>query len=292
MTFLSVTETAAAPKYTKRGCKDTCGNVTIPYPFGIGAKCSVNEWYTVDCNSSKPYLSALNHLELLRIDLENQIVSVNMQKFSDCSQTSKSVDLGSSPFLYSLYNKLVYEGHCGHAFMMDNHGSVLTGCSTTCNNNDTTTTVIIDTNKCNGINCCQTTIPDYLKSFRMNLTGSESQLGGDGGCGSAFLFDQYLYDDQADLDDEDSFSHQSFAEEGSSSYVSIALMWTLSDHDKDQLTCCDEPSNVSVYLGNGTSVDSWRCSDYSCTVVLLSITFVGYDLTQRKMKKALTCVLR
>ncbi|PWA63045.1 wall-associated kinase family protein [Artemisia annua] len=247
------------PKYAKQGCKDTCGNnVMIPYPFGIGAKCSVNEWYTVDCKSSKPYLSAVNHLEVLGIDLENQTVSVNMQKFSDCSQVINSVDLGSSPFLYSKsHNKFVYEGSCGSAFMMDNHGSVLTGCSTTCNN-ETNTTVIIDTNKCFGINCCQTTIPRYLKSYRMNLMGLESQLGGDGGCGSAFLVARDLYD-------EDNLSSKSFAEEGSSSYVSTALLWTLSYRDKDRLTCCNRygpPSSLIVDLGNGTSVDTWRCSTY------------------------------
>nr|GEU73138.1 wall-associated receptor kinase-like 8 [Tanacetum cinerariifolium] len=226
-----------SPKYAKPGCKDTCGNVMIPYPFGIGAKCSVNEWYTVECNSAKPYLSALNHLEVLRVDLEIQIVTVNMQKFSDCSQViNSSVDLGRSLFLYSkTHNKFVYEGYCGNAVMMDDDGSALTGCSTTCNN-DTTTTVIIDTNKCFGINCCQKTIPRYLKSYRMNLTGLESQLGGDRGCGSAFLVEQ-------DLDDERRFSRQSFAEEGRSSYVS-----TLQQH---------------YYLGNGTSLDTWKCYDFA-----------------------------
>ncbi|PWA43372.1 wall-associated kinase family protein [Artemisia annua] len=145
--------------------------------------------------------------------------------------------------------------------MMDNHGSVLTGCSTTCNN-DTTTTVIIDTNKCFGINCCQTTIPRYLKSYRMNLTGLESQLAEDGGCGSAFLVDKNLYDNG-------SISRQSSAGEGSS-YVPTSLLWTLSDHDKDRLTCCDghggrgykPTSSVIVDLGNGTSVDTWGCSNY------------------------------
>ncbi|PWA42251.1 wall-associated receptor kinase [Artemisia annua] len=28
----------AIPKYAKTGCKDKCGNMTIPYPFGIGKK--------------------------------------------------------------------------------------------------------------------------------------------------------------------------------------------------------------------------------------------------------------
>ncbi|GJR32441.1 wall-associated receptor kinase-like protein 8 [Tanacetum coccineum] len=245
----------ASLKYAKPGCKDTCGNnVVIPYPFGIGASCSVNEWYTVYCNSSKPYLAALNdQLQLLGVDLENQTVTVNMPKFSDCGQPIKSMDLGSSPFVYSkTHNKLIYEGYCG---------SVLTGCSTTCNNDNTTTSVIIDTNKCFGISCCQTTIPRYLKSYRMNLKGLESQSGRDGGCGSAFLVHQDLYDDGR-------FSLESFAEESRSSYGSTALLWTLSGGDKDQFTCCDSygewnkpMSSYKVDLGNGTSLDTWRC-DY------------------------------
>ncbi|PWA42252.1 wall-associated receptor kinase [Artemisia annua] len=86
-------------KYAKTGCKDKCGNMTIPYPFGIGKKCSLNKWYNIDCKSSTPFISALNNLEIVGIDLENQIVTVKMQKISACNQTNKSVHLGSSPFL-------------------------------------------------------------------------------------------------------------------------------------------------------------------------------------------------
>ncbi|KAJ0853548.1 putative wall-associated receptor kinase, galacturonan-binding domain-containing protein [Helianthus annuus] len=66
--FLSLTPAIA--KYVKTGCSDKCGNVRIPYPFGIGAECSVNQWYTVDCKNSSPYLSKLNHLEVLGISLK------------------------------------------------------------------------------------------------------------------------------------------------------------------------------------------------------------------------------
>nr|GEU77614.1 wall-associated kinase family protein [Tanacetum cinerariifolium] len=120
--FLSLIVTSvASPRYAKRGCKDKCGNVRIPYPFGIGAKCSINKWYIVDCTSSTPYLPAVNHLEVLGIDLENQTVTLNMPRVSECSQT-KSVDLARSPFLFSKsQNKFVYEG-CGNAVMMGDHG--------------------------------------------------------------------------------------------------------------------------------------------------------------------------
>ncbi|KAL8246632.1 hypothetical protein R6Q59_007848 [Mikania micrantha] len=242
--FLSLAAASlAVPKYSKPGCNDTCGNIRIPYPFGIGAKCSVNPWYIVDCISSKPYLSAaLHHLEVLSVNLEDQTVTVNMPKILGCSQ-NMSIDLGRSPFLYSKsHNNLVVEG-CGNAVMMD-HGRVLTGCSTSCVN-DTDS----DKNNCLGNSCCQTAIPYYLKSYAMNLTRLEG-YGGDGACGSAFLVDKNSYDDQFVVRD--------------GSFVPVSLLWTLSDLDKLQVTCCatlDE--GLVVDTSNGTTLITWKCScDY------------------------------
>ncbi|PWA69209.1 wall-associated kinase family protein [Artemisia annua] len=167
-TILSLTASSIAVLgFAKPGCNDTCGKVSIPYPFGIGPNCSVNKWYTIDCNSSTPYLSALNHLEVVGVDLESQIISVNMQKLSACSQATKSVNLASSPFLYSKSrNKFVVEG-CGNGVILGDHGIVLSGCSITCSNHTTTSTAVtINANNTRfGINCCETTIPHYLNSY-------------------------------------------------------------------------------------------------------------------------------
>ncbi|GKC51940.1 wall-associated kinase family protein [Tanacetum coccineum] len=230
------------------GCNDTCGNVRIPFPFGIGAKCSLNEWYNVDCDSSTPYLSSLDHLEVLDVDLGYHTVTVKMHKFSNCSQTSESVDLGSSPFLYSKsYNTFVYEGYCGNAVMMDNHGGVLTGCSTICiNDTKYNTTGIIDTSNCFGISCCQTKISQYLESYSMNLTSIERQKGGDDVCGSAYL-----------LDKRNHLSHQS-ARDGTS-YIPTSLQWFLSDHDREKVSCSSDWEKRVMDLGNGTMMDSWSC---------------------------------
>ncbi|KAM0038312.1 putative wall-associated receptor kinase, galacturonan-binding domain-containing protein [Helianthus debilis subsp. tardiflorus] len=101
--------------YAKTGCSDRCGNVIIPYPFGIGAGCAINSWYMVDCKNLTPYLSVLNnHLELLRVDLRDQTVTVSMPRISYCqkpfvnSSHTVSIDLGRSPFLFSKsHNKFV-----------------------------------------------------------------------------------------------------------------------------------------------------------------------------------------
>ncbi|KAM0038715.1 putative wall-associated receptor kinase, galacturonan-binding domain-containing protein [Helianthus debilis subsp. tardiflorus] len=188
--FLSLIATSnAIAKYAKPGCSDTCGNVTIPYPFGIGADCSVNEWYIVDCNYSTPYLSALKQLEVLGVNLEDQTIIVNTPTISYCHNLSwfatktMSIDLVMSPFLFSKsHNMFVSEG-CGNAVMMDNE-RVVTGCSAYCQDD-----IVSERNNCYGINCCQATIPHYLKSYNMNLTSVD----GDGGCKYAFLVDEDSY---------------------------------------------------------------------------------------------------
>ncbi|KAK1410819.1 hypothetical protein QVD17_37360 [Tagetes erecta] len=240
----AIQTSTAASKYAKQGCNDTCGDVTIPYPFGIGASCSVNEWYVVDCISSTPYLHKLNQLQVLGVDLENQTVTVNMLAMSGCSQTN-IVDLGRSPFFYSKsQNKFVFEG-CGNAVMTD-HESLVTGCSNTCGNES-----VSDTNTCLGTNCCQTTIPHQLKSYNINVT----RLDGDGECGSAFLVD------------EDSYHEGRFSvREDDTSYVPVSLLWTLTDSDSERLSCCSYLwTRIEVDQGNGTSMESWKCiySEYA-----------------------------
>ncbi|KAD7478357.1 hypothetical protein E3N88_01493 [Mikania micrantha] len=239
----------AIPNYAKTGCNDTCGNnVTIPYPFGIGAGCAINQWYTIDCNNSTPYLTALNHLEVLAVNLEDQTITVNTPTVSYCQNPAQnssqtiSIDLGTTPFLFSkLHNKFVLEG-CGTAAMMDNR-TVITGCSTSCLNNDTST--VSERNNCLGISCCQAAIPHYLNSYSMNVTG----LSGDGGCGYGFLVD------------EDSYVNGRFSVAVNNAVVPVSLLWTITSSDTP-LFCCFGYLDIrylELNTGNGTSVKSLKC---------------------------------
>ncbi|KAJ0840094.1 putative protein kinase RLK-Pelle-WAK family [Helianthus annuus] len=255
--FLLLTATSiAAPKYAKTGCNDTCGNVRIPYPFGIGSDCAVNQWYTVDCNSSTPYLSALN-LEVLRVSLENLTVTVSTPMITVCQNTTLDsseilgVDLGSSPFLFSKsHNRFVFEG-CGYAVVMHNYTSVISTCLTNCINdtvsdrNDT----LSDTNNCIGFSCCQTTIPHHLKSYTIRLRILESKVE-DKACGSAFLVDITSFD-QKRFPDPFVLKNTSF--------IPVSLVWTLAS--SDQITCCNNRTRIirKVDVFDSTPVDTWLC---------------------------------
>ncbi|KAK1432555.1 hypothetical protein QVD17_09452 [Tagetes erecta] len=231
--------------YARPGCNDTCGNIQIPYPFGIGADCYFNEWFSVDCNSSKPYLPAINNLQVLSLNLQNQTVNVHVSMISDCqtlvrnSSQILSVDLRGSPFLFSQeQNKFTVEG-CGNAVIMEQE-NLLTGCSTICQNETNT-----NRNSCYGINCCQTSIPYYLETYIVNASGLQRQ-GPDGSCGSAFLVDETWY-------------YANRFREQSDMVVPISLKWTLSEQDVSG-TSCYSKTRQELYLGNGTTVESFKCS--------------------------------
>ncbi|KAM0056279.1 putative wall-associated receptor kinase, galacturonan-binding domain-containing protein [Helianthus debilis subsp. tardiflorus] len=226
LVILFSSTTTSIASYSKDGCEDMCGKVRIPFPFGIGTSCSVNRWYTVDCNSSTPYLSAFNHLQVLGVNLELQTITVNTPKYYDCqnlgSQT-RSINLGKSPFLFSKsHNKFVFEG-CGSARMMDHESHVLTGCSNNCLND----TLSDRRNSCFGDSCCQNTIPHYLKAYDINIT---RQGGDDRGCGSAFFVDE-----------------TSYVEGDNNSYIPTSLLWTLSDADVYVYPMVDLGEKVRCY---------------------------------------------
>ncbi|KAK1432556.1 hypothetical protein QVD17_09453 [Tagetes erecta] len=247
ITLISLTSaTTSLALYAKPGCNDTCGNILIPYPFGMGTSCYLNEWFSVDCNSSTPYLPAFGYLQLLSLDLEKQTVNVNVAMISDCqtlvwsSSQILSFDLRGSPFLFSQeHNIFVVEG-CGNAVIMEQNNNLLTGCSTICRNLTTSNSNM----SCYGINCCQTSIPYFLEMFMVNI--SELQGAADGSCGSAFLVDEGWYY-------ANRFSGLSEV------VVPISLRWTLTEQDISGSNCSD----VAVRwldLGNGSEVKTFMCS--------------------------------
>ncbi|CAI9271818.1 unnamed protein product [Lactuca saligna] len=246
ISILLSTASTEALDYAKTGCKDTCGGIQIPFPFGIGPNCSVNEWYAIDCNSSKPYLSAFHNLEVLSVRLKEQIVIVKIPTISGCQNPLQnntdlipSVDLGESPFLFSkTHNVFIVEG-CGHAAILDDQNH-FTGCSTTCLNES-----ISEKKNYSGISC-QTTIPHYLQSYTVDLSRLQ-RLDGGGHCGSAFLVDEtyadYWYEDYGVKN---------------KSFIPISLMWTLKN---DEIPNCWEGNfrRPSLDLGNGSNVYYMKC---------------------------------
>ncbi|KAK3438489.1 hypothetical protein EUGRSUZ_C03105 [Eucalyptus grandis] len=169
---LTLQASGAAPGLAKPNCPDACGDVTIPFPFGIGARCFLEEWYQIVCqqNNTVPILKKIGS-RVLGISLDGMIeISLPViYSHASCGGDGRAagVSLKGSQFVFSQTRNVFTLVGCDTLATMDTTKSAFVGCSSRCAE---TNTSISQYTACSGRNgCCQTRLPLNLQHFSVDF---------------------------------------------------------------------------------------------------------------------------
>lgn len=158
-------------------CPDKCGNITIPYPFGIGDKCHYNNpidgiYFKLTCDNSTEPPTLINdaNLEVVSITLEGEFRVLHYVSFSCYDKDGEvhfvsKIDLLRRFTISPTQNSLVAIGCDTYAWFggtgITNATLFNSGCMTLCNKAQKD----LLGNKCSGIGCCMGFIPDSVNNI-------------------------------------------------------------------------------------------------------------------------------
>ncbi|KAL5707332.1 hypothetical protein ACHQM5_025391 [Ranunculus cassubicifolius] len=264
--FLSASATPVDFSGAKPACETKCGNITVPYPFGIGVECARSKGHSIICNSTynppKPFIQDGNNDEIVGIS-PTEVRITNTVAFRCYNQSGGSSNwsenwthLAQTPYTFSeKSNRFISVGCNIIAFMQDYEtGHSTSGCLSLC-----TTIESLVSGSCLGNGCCQTPIPKGLKHFGPHITRPypdwHNETFSYSPCSYAFLADHQKFSFQP----SDIYALSFF---NTTREVPVVLDWVI-----DNITCKDAKRNSSSYacMKNTDCVDSDNGPGYRCS---------------------------
>ncbi|KAK4784600.1 hypothetical protein SAY86_018968 [Trapa natans] len=248
----------------KGDCEDTCGNVPIPFPFGIGRNCSMDEWYEVECLPKEkpvPKLKKMMGLEVLNISLPSSSSSgyiqinfpVSYSSSNHCPNASNnvSVSLVGSNFVFSKYKNVFTAVGCGQIATINSTitfppaaaaaNSSKVGCMSGCIHGNIS---VSDLHDCLGYGCCQNTIPSKTQAFKISFENISGQESPPDDCLYAFLADRSWFNPIRANQSRDV------------GYAPVSLAWGINDTLKGEMeaakgvTCTYNETDTSFAYDN------------------------------------------
>ncbi|KAJ6713173.1 hypothetical protein OIU79_009212 [Salix purpurea] len=205
MLMLLMFELAAAPPpppIAKPGCRDRCGDISIPYPFGIGNNCYMNESFSIECNKTGAFISAIN-MEVLNISAERAAATVKGPIISsNCSGRENGVplNLSETPFVFSYYYNVFVAVGCNTQALMSGTRQTLVGCVSPCSDVESK-------------NFCRAYPSSLLQVFNPKLEATDDREG----CKLAFLVNETWF--ESNISDPFTVQHRD--------YVPTELVWMM-----------------------------------------------------------------
>ncbi|KAG5227804.1 wall-associated kinase family protein [Salix suchowensis] len=213
---------AAAQPIAKPGCRDRCGDISIPYPFGIGKDCYMNESFAIECNETGAFIIRIE-MEVLNISAERSAATVKGPIISsNCTGTKNGVplNLNGTPFVFSSHNVFVAVG-CNTQALMSGTRQDLVGCVSPCSDVESK-------------NFCRASPPSFLQVFNPKLEATDDNQDREG-CKLAFLVNQTWF--ESNISDPLTVQYRD--------YVPAELGWMMNRNIDDQSVICRGYQNRS-----------------------------------------------
>ncbi|KAK6161858.1 hypothetical protein DH2020_001699 [Rehmannia glutinosa] len=205
------------------GCPSKCGDLTVPYPFGV---------------------VGVNARNLVSRRCYDQVGNLTQE-------ADFSIDLSGTPFSISNENKFTVVG-CDDFSLMSTatRGSdLISSCVAVC-----TKAEDLNNGSCSGIGCCQSSIPNAIQSIIPTIAAlnNHANIQNINPCGYSFLADQNSYTfNTFDLSDS-SFVNRIIEN------VPLVIDWEIGNQtcNTSEIICKGE----SVCVDIGTSLGGYRCN--------------------------------
>ena len=185
--LLAAVTAATGFPIAKPGCHDSCGNVTIPYPFGTRKDCYFDSKFLITCNHTfNPPKAFLGNgsLEVTEITVDGKL-RIMQDIAKDCynragARTTRNrpwINLAvQGPYVFSDTDNMFVAIGCDTVAKMRGRRGVkndtyLVGCISGCSDK----TYVPNT--CSGIGCCQTSIAKGMSYFDVSVSSYDNHTG-------------------------------------------------------------------------------------------------------------------
>lgn len=261
---MSSTHTTSNGSIARQGCKEKCGSVSIPYPFGMGSpNCYHDEAFKITCGPGQIPFIQLSPAAAQIAELTMEYIRFMGWSLPNCynKKTGKSEWLvpprpylaEHSPFTFSSKRSKLLAVGCDIVAYIPRKNTknyVSSGCSSFCTS---AASVVFNLTSCSGGNgCCQTDIPTGLKSFLIQVgsINTVNRTWTANPCSQAIVVDKEFTGDV----------HGKLNTNGTT--VPMMLDWVIGN-----VTCTEAEKNLTSYAcgGNSYCSESFNGPGYRCT---------------------------
>ncbi|XP_054804534.1 wall-associated receptor kinase 2-like [Prosopis cineraria] len=257
LVLLVVCTAAVSAAQTKAGCSSSCGNVSIPYPFGTSKSCYIDQRFFINCtttSSGEPiaYLTR-SSIPVLNISLDPAELTVSADVSRNCYDSKRNDSWYSMWFgkftISNTKNRFTVVGCDTYAHIRDLDGSRFqTGCSLSCSNKTT-----FENGSCSGVGCCQTSFPKAIRNYTITLRTYDKyeDVWDFNPCGYAFLAQEGSFN----------FTSQDLLNLSNRTRFPVVIDWAV-----DNRTCDEAKNTLSSYAckQNSKCQDSVSGNGYLC----------------------------